>query len=334
MNILITSAGQRVSLVRAFQKELVKYNRDGLVLTTDMDPQLSPACQASDGYFRVERVTHPEYIPALMELCLQHDVRMIVPTIDTELLLLARYKSDFARCGIHVIISSEEFVQKCRDKRETNRFFQSRDMDIPNPVDKENPTFPLFIKPYDGSLSVDTFVVKTPGELTGYQMNNPKLMFMEYIDREEYDEYTVDMYYGRDNRVKCIVPRKRIKVRAGEINKGKTEYNEIVPYLKKKMAYLRGVVGCLTTQVFLSRETGHIVAIEVNPRFGGGYPLSYHAGANYPGYLIREYFGEEFIGYSDQWERNLLMLRYDEEILVHDNVPAFAEQGRLELVNH
>lgn len=158
---------------------------------------------------------------------------------------------------------------------------------------------------------------------------------MEYVDRNEYDEFTVDMYYGRDHHLKCIVPRKRITVRAGEVNKGKTIHNEVVSCMKEKMEYIGGAVGCLTTQVFLNRSNGHIIAIEINPRFGGGYPLSYLAGANYPDYLIREYFLNEEIAYSEDWERDLLMLRYDAEVLVHeDKVPQLVVHRDLGLVKH
>ena len=117
--------------------------------------------------------------------------------------------------------------------------------------------------------------------------------------------------------MKCIVPRKRILVRAGEINKGITNNNEIVPFLKQSLAQIDGAVGCLTVQVFLNRESGRIIAIEINPRFGGGFPLSYHAGANYPLWLIKEYFHNEAIPYKDDWEDQLLMLRYDDEVIVH-----------------
>lgn len=317
MNILITSAGQRVSLVKAFQTELTKYYPEGEVCTTDMDPLLSPACQVADRHFKVKRVTHPDYIQQLLAIAVRHNIKMIVPTIDTELQVLANHKPLFLAKGIHPIISSTGFIQKCRDKRKVNRFFQARGIEVPRSVDKDHPTFPLYIKPYDGSLSSDNYLIHSKEELTAYHMTNEKLMFMEYINREEYDEYTVDMYYGKDHCVKCIVPRKRIVVRAGEVNKGQTDYNEIVPFLRRRMEYIRGAVGCLTTQVFLNRTTGHIIGIEINPRFGGGYPLSYHAGANYPDYLIREYFWKEQLSYTDRWEKDLLMLRYDDEILVH-----------------
>jgi carbamoyl-phosphate synthase large subunit len=318
MNILITSAGQRVSLVRAFQKEIGKIEQSAKVLTVDMNPEMSPACRISDGFFKVKRVTDPLYIPELISLCEREVIRMIVPTIDTELQVLSEHRDCFESKGIHVIVSAKAFVDACRDKRMINEFFTERNIEIPKTIDKENPTFPLFIKPFDGSLSVDTFLVNSMEQLTEYQLTNPKLMFMEYMDRNEYDEYTIDMYYGRDHQVKAIVPRLRMLVRAGEINKGLTCKNEIVAILKDKLGYIEGAIGCLTTQVFLGRTNRRMVGIEINPRFGGGYPLSYLAGANFPGWLISEYFLNKPVSYMESWEQDLLMLRYDDEVLVHD----------------
>ena len=319
MNILITSAGQRVSLVRAFQNELKVIYPGNAVYTTDMFPELSAACNVSDRYFKVKRVTDAGYIPDLVDLCLSNNIKMIVPTIDTELLILAENKNRFAELGIHVIVSSVSFVQQCRDKRLINEFFESRNIPTPKKIDKHSPEFPLFIKPYDGSLSANTFLINAAHELTTFHMTNEKFLFMEYIGKEQHDEYTIDMYFDRHNTVKCIVPRKRILVRAGEINKGVTCKNNIVPFLKDKLGVIEGAIGCLTVQVFLNRDSGRIIAIEINPRFGGGYPLSYRAGANYPLWLINEYFHNQSIEYSENWEDQLLMLRYDDEVIVHAN---------------
>lgn len=319
MNILITSAGQRVSLVRAFQKELKTTYPDKKVFTTDMFPELSAACNVSDKYFTVKRVTDPQYIDDLIRICLDNDIQMVVPTIDTELLILAQNKAKFKELGIHAIISSVSFIEQCRDKRKTNLFFENRNIEVPRNIDKENPQFPLFIKPYDGSLSVNTFLIEYPEQLTDFHLTNEKFLFMEYIDKKEHWEYTVDMYYDKTNHVKCIVPRKRLLVRAGEINKGLTCKNALVSFLKEKLNFIEGAVGCLTVQVFLNEKTGRIIAIEINPRFGGGYPLSYKAGANYPLWLIKEYFNDQTINYTEDWEDNLLMLRYDDEVIVHAN---------------
>jgi len=317
MNILITSAGQRVSLVRAFQKQLKSVFPEAKVFTTDMQPQLSAACNISDGYYKVKRVTDPAYISDLLQLCLDNEIRMVVPTIDTELLILSRHKSTFADKGIRLIVCDEGFTSQCRDKRQINEFFLNKGIEIPKPVDKSAPVFPLFIKPFDGSLSADTFLIRSSDQLTVEQLDNPRFMFMEYIDKSDYDEYTVDMYFDKLNEVKCIVPRRRMLIRAGEINKGLTCKNTIVPYLKSKISRIPGAIGCLTLQLFLNKTSDRIVAIEINPRFGGGYPLSYQAGANYPLWLINEYFLDQEISYTDGWEDGLLMLRYDDEVIVH-----------------
>ena len=319
MNILITSAGQRVSLVRAFQKELRTLYPDNKVFTTDMFPELSAACNVSDRYFTVRRVTDPKYIEDLVVLCRDNDIRMVVPTIDTELLILARNKKRFSEWGIHVIISSASFIEQCRDKRNTNTFFQGRDIEVPGSIDKTNPSFPLFIKPYDGSLSANTFLIESAEQLTNFHLSNEKFLFMEYIDKKDHAEYTIDMYFDKNNEVRCIVPRKRLLVRAGEINKGLTCKNKIVGFLKEKLGFIEGAIGCLTVQVFLNEHTGRIIAIEINPRFGGGYPLSYRAGANYPLWLIREYYLDQPVSYTDSWEDQMLMLRYDDEVIVHAN---------------
>lgn len=307
-----------MSLVRAFQKELqATYGKE--IYTTDMFPELSAACNISDRYFKVKKVTDNDYIPDLLNICITNDIKMVVPTIDTELVVLAQNKNRFGESGIHVIVSELPFIEQCRDKRKINKFFESRNIAVPKKIDMNHPEFPLFIKPYDGSLSANTFLINSADELTAFHLSNEKFLFMEYISKDQHDEYTVDMYFDKHHQVKCIVPRKRIYVRAGEINKGITCNNSIIPFLKEKLGYIEGAIGCLTVQVFLNRNNGKIIAIEINPRFGGGYPLSYRAGANYPLWLIKEYLRDEPIEYTENWEDQLLMLRYDDEVIVHAN---------------
>lgn len=315
-NILITSAGQRVALVREFKETLVKYFPTAKVYTTDMNPQMAPAAYVSDGCFDVLRVTDSNYIVQLLELCKANNVGLIVPTIDTELIVLSNNKELFASNGITISVSSYDFISVCRDKRNTADFFEINNIRIPQPVDKYNPTFPLFAKPYDGSLSTNLHFIRTPEELTTEILQDQKLLFMEYIDTSVYKEYTVDMYYGRDNKVKCIVPRERIKVRAGEINKGRTVKNDIVEYLKERLSFINGCFGCICIQLFYHPVSKDIVGIEINPRFGGGYPLTYMSGGNFPELLIRECFMDEEIEYYDNWKDNMLMLRFDDAIYV------------------
>ena len=284
------------------------------MFTTDMNPELAPAAYVSDGCFEVLRVTDENYISQLLDICKKNEIGMIVPTIDTELLVLAENKKLFNDNDIIVCVSDLDFIKVCRDKRNTGDFLEKHNIRVPKAVDKYNPTFPLFAKPYDGSLSTNLHYIKNAEELTQDILDDPKLLFMEYIDKETYKEYTIDMYYGTDNCVKCIVPRERIKIRAGEINKGRTVKCPLMDYIKERLDKIEGCIGCICIQVFFNPLTEDVVGIEINPRFGGGYPQSYAAGGNYPEMLIKEYFLGEKIAYIDDWKDNMLMLRFDDAV--------------------
>lgn len=318
MNILITSAGRRVSLVRAFQKELKKIKPEAKVFASDSEPVLSAACHIADGYFKVTRLSDPNYIDGLIEHCKKWGISLIIPTIDTELLLLAKNRPLFEENKITVIIASAGFIEKCRDKRLIHHFFESNGLKVAKEYAKDNYKLPLFIKPANGSRSIDTYIIKSEDGLNEYHFTNDNLMFLEYLDHDQFDEFTCDLYYGKDNSLKCVVPRKRIEVRDGEVYKALTVNNELVSIIKKHLGHIDGAVGCLTSQFFKHKTAQKIYAIEINARFGGGYPLSYLAGANYPKWILEEYIlGKDIKESFDCWESDLLMIRYDDEILVH-----------------
>lgn len=318
-NIIITSAGQRVALIRAFRSELKNIFPTSKLYTVDMNPELSPACYESDGFFKVPPISAgDDYINHLEDLCHKLDIGLIIPTIDTELLLFATYRKYFLERGVNIVVSELDFVKKCRDKRETNDVFMQYGIEVPQPIDKLFPTFPLFIKPYDGSLSKGIMLIENEAEYNPVYADDNKLMFMEYINPLEHDEYTVDCYFDNKGLLVSAVPRKRISIRAGEINKGITLKNEVLLTFEQKLSKLCGARGCITIQVFMHRVNKRIIGIEINPRFGGGYPLSYRAGANYPKYIIEEFFLDKGHTYSCDWEENLLMLRYDDEVLVRN----------------
>lgn len=316
-NILITSAGRRVSLVRMFKKEIQKIFSEAQIFTTDAEPKLSAACYESDGAFKVIKNDAEGYIEELLKLAVRENIKVIIPTIDTGLQILADRKALFADHGITLLTCSSRFIQICRDKRQTSSFFAEKGIDTPKIFSKDHLQYPLFIKPYDGSMSVDTYHVRNAEDLTSQHFNNNKFMYMEYIDADLYEEYTIDMYYDKNHQLKCLVPRRRIEVRGGEINKGITVKGFVYEYLREKLQYIEGAVGCLTMQLFYNSNSNSIKALEINPRFGGGYPLSYLAGANYPQYIIQEYLLNDSVEPFHDWEDDLLMLRYDDEILIH-----------------
>jgi len=317
-NIMILSAGRRVDLVYAFQEAIKKYFPEGRVYTTDIHPDLSAACQVSDGAFKVPRVGADNYIDLIIELCEKNLVGMLIPTIDTELNIIAINKHKFESKNIVVVISSVDLIKKCRDKRFTSEIYEKLKIDQPVIYEKKDISFPCFCKPYDGSCSIGVHIIYSQEMLTSEILNNEKNIFMELIGKE-YQEYTIDIYYNKYGKLCCLVPRERIEVRGGEVSKGATRKNYVYEYLRHRLENLEGARGCITTQVFANPENKKIKALEINPRFGGGFPLSYAAGANYPDWLIREYFLNEDIQFYDGWEDNLLMLRYDAKVIVHEN---------------
>jgi carbamoyl-phosphate synthase large subunit len=315
-NVLITSVGRRGVLVRIFKRAV-----RGKVFTTDLQPNLAAACQLSDGAFAVPCVTDDDYLPRLIEICREKEIGLIVPTVDTELLVLAKNRERLNGCGIQCLISDPAFVGICRDKRLTHDFFVERGLGTPQIIDPRiEDRFPLFAKPYDGSCSVNTHLIKSRSDLTPSILADPTLIFLDCLSLAEHDEYTIDMYYGREGELKCLVPRLRLETRGGEVSKGRTAWLSQFEAIREKLFYIDGARGCLTAQFFVNHESGDLSGIEINPRFGGGFPLSCDSGANYAEWAIKEYLLGESIPWFDDWERNLTMLRYDDHVIVRSAV--------------
>jgi carbamoyl-phosphate synthase large subunit len=315
-NILILSAGRRVELVEAFKIELRRRFPCSLVFATDMKPELSAACHVSDASFAVPPVTAVDYADRLIEWCLFHNIALVIPTIDTELLCLSLEVNRFAENGIHVIISTPELIRACRDKRKTALLFDEIGMASPEIYSSDEIRFPCFAKPFNGSCSIGATAVFTAEQLTPAMLADESMMFMQLIDKS-FTEFTVDAYYNHSGELCCFVPRERIEVRAGEVSKGVSRKHQVYYYLLSRLSLLKGARGCITVQLFANLEESSFYALEINPRFGGGYPLAYSAGANYPGWLIDEYLLGKTVSYFDRWEADLMMLRYDAKVLGH-----------------
>ncbi|NMH88167.1 ATP-grasp domain-containing protein [Flavivirga algicola] len=317
-HILITSAGRRVSLVRAFIKELKEIDERSQVFVTDAAPKLSAAAQIAHKAFEICKIDNDNYIDALYKICLENKVEVIIPTLDTELTILSKNHEKFLAANIKIVLSDEKLIKKCRNKLKTHKLFKKLGVGTAKIYSKIKYKLPLFIKPINGSNSSNNFIIKNKNQISKYQLESNILHFFEYLDHDIYDEYTCDLYYNKTGELKCAIPRKRIEIRAGEVSKGLTKKNEVKMFLDQNFSFLKGARGCITVQLFMHKETKDIKGIEINPRFGGGFPLSYLAGGNYPKWIIQEYILNEDLNYFDDWKTDLLMLRYDDEILVND----------------
>jgi carbamoyl-phosphate synthase large subunit len=167
------------------------------------------------------------------------------------------------------------------------------------------------MKPLDGSASKGIFKIRNRKELLFFKDYVPRPILQEYV---EGTEYTLDIFYDFSGKLRCIVPRKRIEVRAGEVSKAMVADNEkIVNEGWKAAECLKGCVGCINIQCFLTND-GTLKFVEINPRFGGGVPLSLKAGADFPRWIIEMARGNDPGDIRDAYRKNIYMLRYDDAV--------------------
>jgi len=314
-NLLITSVGRRVSLVRLFREALHKLNIKGLVHAVDFQNH-APGLLAADKFQTVHRVTDINYIDKLLEICLTNNIKLVIPTIDTELLILSREKDKFLSHGIQILVCSQSVNKIFFDKRNTHLFFNNNGIPSPNLYNsseaQELPqsSFPLLLKPNNGSSSIGVTKVLNHKELLFFFDYLEDPIIQDFIDGKE---YTVDVLLDLNGNVKCIVPRLRVETRAGEVSKSITVRDfEIIDWASKIAVLLKGAIGCITIQC-IKQKNGAIKFIEINPRFGGGFPLTAQAGADFPRWILQMIVGLNLdADIQELWSDGCLMLRYDE----------------------
>jgi len=313
-NILITSAGRRVSLVQGFQA--VARHEARRVLAADARMARSAACQVADAAHHLPFASCPDFGSALLELCQREDIGLVVPTIDPELPVLAALRASFLAEGIEIVVSEPSFIAECADKRLTKQLFERLGVATPAVYSwPAVPGFPLFAKPYDGSGSVGARVVTSHIDAQLAIDGCDRLMLCDYFSPEDHDEFTIDCYYDRQSRLRCAVPRQRIEVRNGEVAQARTARNELVDEMFEHVGTLGGARGMVTIQAFVDRELRTTSYIEINARVGGGYPLSRVAGADYQQLLVDEYLNHVPPPIIDDWRDKAIMLRYDAEVV-------------------
>ena len=310
-NILITSAGRRFELVEIWQKAVRSFlGSNSKVIACDMNPFESAACQIADDYFEICSVKEINFVDQLLEICIQKKIKLIIPTIDTELLVLSKVRNIFADHGIKIIVSDERLIRICRDKVKTINLFLELGLKSPKVYQKNNIIYPAFLKPIDGSSSKGIKKLNSSGDLSILDIDNSNNLFQEFVGKG-WLEYSIDIYYNNDGYLLSCVPRERLEVRAGEISKGITRKNCVYDFVINKFSFLKGAKGAFTLQLFADINREQFLGIEINPRFGGGYPMSFASGANYPSMLIREHIYHEKMDFYDNWKSNVLFLRHD-----------------------
>ncbi len=315
-NILFTCIGRRVSLLNSFRKAAKELKINATFWGTDHD-KLSPAIQLCDKKVIIKPIKHPDYIPDLLRIVKKNRIALVIPTIDTDLGILSENKTKFSRLGCQVLISEPEVVRICQDKRKTYLFFKENGFEAPETLSvktalaRKKLNWPVILKPWDGAAGKGIITVHNRRELSVFSKRIKNYVVQEFIKGTE---YTCDVFVDFGGNVRCVVPRKRIEIRAGEVSKGQVVKNKLIMNKAAQLVrHLGAGPGVITVQV-ISTKNKKIKFIEINPRFGGGAPLSIKAGANFPKWILQEIAGKKPQIKSDTFKDGLTMLRYDAEV--------------------
>lgn len=318
LNVLLTSAGRRVELMQCIRQSAGEMGLAVKVYAGDLQPVQSPACHFADKAFPLPRCTDGGYAQAVLDICLREGVKLVIPTIDTELLALSEALPLFAREGIRLHTSDAGSIAICRDKMLTAEALDK--CGIPTPrtsrfsadLDWKSFGLPLIIKPAGGSSSINIQTAHNERELaSAISKADGSYIVQELVTGAE---YTVNCYFDPQGTLRCAVPHRRIRVRSGEVSVGRTEPIEALETFARRLQSphlpLRGAI-CF--QAILGENGAKV--FEINARFGGGYPLAHKAGAPFVKWLMQETLGVA-PDYSNNWEPDLTMLRYDQSVFV------------------
>ena len=315
MKILFTSVGRRVELLQMFRNAAQKLKKELMICGSDIDVS-APALQFCDKTVITPRIKTEEYIPFLVDYCKKEKINVLIPTIDTDLLILSENIDLFKEVGTKVVISSPEKIKICRDKNYTAEYFNSVGLNSPLPVDditKYTGGFPAFIKPKDGSSSINAYKVNSLEELKTYSDRVPDYIVQPFITGTE---YTIDVFCDFDGNLIYATPRIRLAVRAGEVLKTEIRTDKIMIEEMKALVADYKPCGAITVQLIKDDSTGINWYIEINPRFGGGAPLSMKAGADSACALLKILSGEKVDFDVSAAEDRATFSRFDQSVRV------------------
>lgn len=318
LNVLILSIGRRVELVKLFKKAAEELKINSKIIAGDAN-MTAPGLYFSDKFYQLPYIDSANYIEEIINISNNENISLIVPTIDTELSILSRNKKDIERkTNAIVLVSDERVMTICRDKIHTQKWMEEHGFLMPKMLEIETVSsktkFPLFIKPKSGSSSIGAYKINNIEELELYSKTIKDPILQEFAEGEE---YTVDVFLDFHSNVISVVPRLRVLTRGGEISKGKIiKDREIIDTVIRLMEKLKPV-GHITVQ--LMKKESKIQFIEINPRFGGGAPMSILSGANSPKYLFQLLLGEK-LNYYENYRENIQFLRFDDSICIDGNM--------------
>lgn len=310
MNILFTCAGRRRYLLEYF-KEVI--GESCKIVATDT--QLSaPALAVADVKIQVPRVYEDDYIPKTLEICKKQKINILISLNDLELPILSGRKAEFESIGVKVIVSDPYVIDICFDKYKTAQFIESLGLKTPKTYIDYNEAvaaikvgelhFPLILKPRWGSGSIGLEFVDDFEELEMvYKLDRKKVMksilatasvddnFLLIQEVIKGPEYGLDIANDLNGVYRGVSVKQKLAMRSGETDKAITVDNATIRDIGATIGKTLKHIGNLDCDI-LERD-GEYYVLELNPRFGGGYPFSQEAGVNMPKAIVAWAQGED-----------------------------------------
>jgi carbamoyl-phosphate synthase large subunit len=272
--VLFTCAGQRVDIVSAFRRAGAR------TVAVDAGP-LAPALYHAHERAIVPRVDDPAYLPALRDLVRGHGVRLVIPLADLDHLLLAERRTELD--GALVLLPAPEVVRRTEDKYEAHQFFEANGIPSPDSwLPEELPgdlSYPVLVKPRRGFGSRHIYRAEDEEALDFHLRHTPADSFVQEVCAGE--EFSIDVFCDFEGRCLGAIPRTMIESKGGESIKGMTIKDSELIEFGRRVSEELGIRGPANVQCFRVAPGRHEVT-DVNPRFGGGFPLPLAAGGRYP----------------------------------------------------
>ena len=309
--VLFTCAGQRVDIVEAFGRA------GATTIATDLDP-LAPALYHADRHAFAPRVTDPGYVPRLAEIVADHDVRLIVPLTDLDHVTLAESRERLEPAL--VLLPDAETCRRVGDKYQAHLLFEERGLPSPRswlPGDVPGDArFPLLVKVREGFGSRHIYRAADPAELA---------FFLRYTSVDSFVqeccsgvEFSIDVFCDLDSRCLNAIPRTMIQSKGGESIKGTTIKDAELIAHGVHVAETIGLVGPANIQCFREPD-GSLPVTDVNPRFGGAFPLPRAAGSRYPELAIALANGEHPEPRLGDFREGITMTRFFSHLVLAPN---------------
>jgi carbamoyl-phosphate synthase large subunit len=307
--VLLTCAGQRVDIVRAFGQAGAE------TIAADVNP-LAPTLYAADRHFLAPRIDDPGYIPFLAVAVADHDIELIVPLTDLDMTILAENRG---KLGALVLLPGAEVAERTIDKYETHLFLQGRGIGspaawLPEDLPADLP-YPVLVKARRGFGSRNIFRAETREELDFFLARTPAESFVQEVCAGE--EFSIDVFCDLEGRCLNAIPRTMIESKGGESIKGMTIADDELIALGRDVSEALGVVGPATVQCFRAAP-GDCNVTDVNLRFGGAFPLPLAAGSDYPALALALARGEHPEPRVGEFREGVVMTRFFSEITLAD----------------